>query len=682
MSIELAHHSDGNGVYMLRLIEKIMRMTLVLAMLATASPAIAADEPAALVEGNPLSAVPLNSWAYDAVDQLVKDGIVVGYPDGTFKGSRPMTRYEAAVLAYRAQDVLESRITQGKAVEQNDIDAINRLIAAFGDELKAVERHVDALQRTADATKKEADETATVASSTAAIVRRQQIHVSAFWRTDAYAQNIQAHAGPLPERFNGVTYGPGAALPSGIGIAPTGTPVLGSYVAPGGVVIPGLGPTGGLSWGVQPQYSMGQNTSTIGAYNHGLGGEWINLGFGGNPDDHSQYFVRIYQTDKYSSNNYYPAESPYVCTSATIGTAGAACTPTTAQASNADGILSNFVRLQQLWYQYTSPGGISVKVGKFPQDEGPKLAQSGSWGLADYVNGVRLGFRTARFQAQVGYGFEDTAAQNNLLYGLPFSAQMAWAQADYQLDAKGRNDVGVYYSNYSGYHQTIWDASAVMCTGTGVGVTPVATTASKALPLVAGQQFHAGDCGTGYTPITYGAGGPDAGLPVTGTYLQTMSPHQSFLGAFYTAKIGAFTFSADGTMHLGNDPTTGGAWQGRFSGLVQADYGPFLAGPGVNGKWNVELLGFGAQFNALSPGMEYYESFAPWSYYSTDYSGYFLGTFGVRRWISDSAALAVFYTHVGLLPNTVIPAGSPACPGCAITGDSRNDVYGMLQFQF
>src|SRR6202046_2442412 len=114
-----------------------------------------------VAQAGPLSDVPLNSWAYDAVDQLAKDGIIKGYPDGTFKGNRPMTRYEAAVLAYRAVDMIEAQITAGKAVEKADIDAANKLIAAYGAELKAVERHVDALQQEADATKSEADSTAT-----------------------------------------------------------------------------------------------------------------------------------------------------------------------------------------------------------------------------------------------------------------------------------------------------------------------------------------------------------------------------------------------------------------------------------------------------------------------------------------------------------------------------------------
>ncbi len=39
-------------------------------------------------------------WAYEAVTRLKKEGIITGYPDGTFGGKRMMTRYEMASLLY------------------------------------------------------------------------------------------------------------------------------------------------------------------------------------------------------------------------------------------------------------------------------------------------------------------------------------------------------------------------------------------------------------------------------------------------------------------------------------------------------------------------------------------------------------------------------------------------------
>ena len=50
------------------------------------------------------SDVPSDHWAYDAINKLVAAGIVEGYPDGEFKGSQNMTRYEMAVMVSRALD--------------------------------------------------------------------------------------------------------------------------------------------------------------------------------------------------------------------------------------------------------------------------------------------------------------------------------------------------------------------------------------------------------------------------------------------------------------------------------------------------------------------------------------------------------------------------------------------------
>lgn len=48
--------------------------------------------------------VPRNHWAYQAIDRLSRAGIIEGYPNGTFSGGRPMTRYEFAVAIARILD--------------------------------------------------------------------------------------------------------------------------------------------------------------------------------------------------------------------------------------------------------------------------------------------------------------------------------------------------------------------------------------------------------------------------------------------------------------------------------------------------------------------------------------------------------------------------------------------------
>jgi len=55
--------------------------------------------------------VPANHWAYEAVDQLTKLGILSGMPDGTFQGNQPLTRYQLAVALYRMLNILNDRIS-------------------------------------------------------------------------------------------------------------------------------------------------------------------------------------------------------------------------------------------------------------------------------------------------------------------------------------------------------------------------------------------------------------------------------------------------------------------------------------------------------------------------------------------------------------------------------------------
>lgn len=46
-------------------------------------------------------APPKDHWAYDAIAELAAKGIIEGYPDGTFRGTRAMTRHELAIVSLR-----------------------------------------------------------------------------------------------------------------------------------------------------------------------------------------------------------------------------------------------------------------------------------------------------------------------------------------------------------------------------------------------------------------------------------------------------------------------------------------------------------------------------------------------------------------------------------------------------
>ena len=51
---------------------------------------------------NPFSDVEPSSWAYQSVEQLASAGIINGYPDGTFKGQKDITRFEMAQMIAKA----------------------------------------------------------------------------------------------------------------------------------------------------------------------------------------------------------------------------------------------------------------------------------------------------------------------------------------------------------------------------------------------------------------------------------------------------------------------------------------------------------------------------------------------------------------------------------------------------
>ena len=65
--------------------------------------------------------VPSNHWAYEAVSDLSRRGLVEGYPDGTFGGDRLLTRYEFAEIVYRAL--------------QNGVQVDEQLVTEFSPEM-------------------------------------------------------------------------------------------------------------------------------------------------------------------------------------------------------------------------------------------------------------------------------------------------------------------------------------------------------------------------------------------------------------------------------------------------------------------------------------------------------------------------------------------------------------------
>lgn len=89
---------------------------------------------------NPFADVDTSSWAYQAVSQLSDQGVVDGYPDGTFKGDKNVSRYELAQIIARLMAKEESLNDSQRATVQ-------KLSAEYAGELQSLGVRVKELEK-------------------------------------------------------------------------------------------------------------------------------------------------------------------------------------------------------------------------------------------------------------------------------------------------------------------------------------------------------------------------------------------------------------------------------------------------------------------------------------------------------------------------------------------------------
>jgi|GEM_PF-143860 len=101
------------------------------------------------------SDVPAGHWAKEAVEALAARGILVGFPDGTFRGNENLTRYQAALIIYRLLQQIEEELkAKGasptlEAMSPEDLEALKNAIQELAAELAALGVRVSALEDSA-----------------------------------------------------------------------------------------------------------------------------------------------------------------------------------------------------------------------------------------------------------------------------------------------------------------------------------------------------------------------------------------------------------------------------------------------------------------------------------------------------------------------------------------------------
>ncbi len=109
-----------------------------------------ADDPMGQVTNvSQLRDVSPGDWAYEALRSLVERyGCIAGYPDGTFRGNRAMTRYEFAAGLNACLQQIERLIASstGEFVKREDLETLQRLVQEFQTELTTLGTRVDTLE--------------------------------------------------------------------------------------------------------------------------------------------------------------------------------------------------------------------------------------------------------------------------------------------------------------------------------------------------------------------------------------------------------------------------------------------------------------------------------------------------------------------------------------------------------
>ncbi|MFQ3667661.1 MAG: S-layer homology domain-containing protein [Fimbriimonadaceae bacterium] len=115
--------------------------------------------------------VPENHWAYEALREMKREGLLMGYPDGLFRGGRPASRYEMAVALHgswlRVKSLtdglnsqiaaLTERIERGTGMDPNELRSLRDSLAAaqqaidnmksWGDDIANMKRMASTFER-------------------------------------------------------------------------------------------------------------------------------------------------------------------------------------------------------------------------------------------------------------------------------------------------------------------------------------------------------------------------------------------------------------------------------------------------------------------------------------------------------------------------------------------------------
>lgn len=120
--------------------KRLLALLLTLALVAGTSPLALAFE-----------MIQTGHWAAEAVQTLNTEGVLIGYPDGTFRGNQAATRYELAIALKRLENVVQGLSVSGQA-QGSDVANVKQVLADITQQLAKLGEGFGALEDRADQT--------------------------------------------------------------------------------------------------------------------------------------------------------------------------------------------------------------------------------------------------------------------------------------------------------------------------------------------------------------------------------------------------------------------------------------------------------------------------------------------------------------------------------------------------
>jgi hypothetical protein len=649
---------------------------------------VAATGTADVAQAGVYDDVPTSHWAYDSVQQLAQEGYIKGYPDGKFKGARPMTRYEVAALVARADTAIRQAIATGNQVKPSDIAALKALLAEFGKEVKDIQARVAALETKTNALQTQANNLQTQENATQVEADASRLAITAAHFND----NMQFRPGSTMTNFQ-VTNGPTAiaataAVP--IGAAPFNAVSAGTVGAGNRGTTYAFGPGGTL------------NAIVPGVTGNGTLYWFERIGFNGQIGHGWSYGARITTTGIHQENPNGTTTGPGFCTGLAVTNCSYDNLNTT---QGTIPVIMEFANTQ-----WTSPGGIYAAVGKFPVGEGNFMFNPTAQLFAGQnITGATAGYRSPDGNTQYSFIYGLSGVSPTTLAGVnnntaPGAAAVNSVCAINVVGLNRGNTVGGYsnfnpncnessqeFGNSLSYRfaktrtvvdvsedyffqktDPLWDPAAVACT------VPVAPGLAAGTFAAVNPQACANNAGHITTPVG-GAGNYFTGQTNIGVWEVALA---QYLGNKVKPQ---FQIAGSYVQRAGYDPFTGTAWQGGndfVASITWASKGnlyniapvPFIPAPGTGNSNVVQLAFFQYGLNSLFGIDAGQTSGTPTITNNTgltNLNGMQIFTLQYAHWFTDNVRVGFNAIHIQNTPGVGLPIGGAGtggvsnCPGCS-----------------